>query len=113
MVGGKIDKEVDANNGHLSFVFNCSTFCAYDDTGNKSAPLFEVPPGGLAPGSVLGVVLDMDKKTLSFSYGGVTRLAYEIPEDTWHPFFAIGQAGKTIQVVREVCKMMCLCSCLF
>ena len=97
-----IDKEADANNGHLSFVFNCSTFCAYDDSGNKSAPLFPVPQGGLAAGSVLGVVLDMDKRTLSFSYNGETKQAYEVPEDTWYPFFAIGQAGKSIQIVREV-----------
>jgi hypothetical protein len=95
-----IDKEEDANNGNLSFVFNCTTFCAYDDSGNKTLPLFQVPAGGLPAGSVIGLTLDLDKKTLSFTYNGVSKQAFEVPEDTWYPFFALGQAGKSVKVIH-------------
>ncbi len=95
-----IDKEDDGNNGNLSFVFNCTTFCAYDDSGNKTLPLFPVPAGGLPAGSMIGLILDLDKKTLSFTYNGVCKQAFDVPEDTWYPFFALGQSGKTVQVVH-------------
>jgi hypothetical protein len=44
----------------------------------------------------------MDKKLLSFSFNGVVEEAFAVPEDTWYPFFALGQFGKSVAVVREV-----------
>ncbi len=98
---GSISKTDDAQNGNLSFLINCTTGAAYDESGNKK-PVFNVPGGGMAVGSIVFVKLDLDAKTLSFGLNEKpTEPTFrDLPEDTWYPFFALGSQNKVISVYR-------------